>query len=86
MKMQRVLTEIYAWIATGEDDIDEVPVARMDLGGRDVSVPLLGADLWRMREYRPYAVAIKAETGCRMRLVRFLLADAPREFEVMEEV
>lgn len=70
---QRV-TELYAWIATERDGGEGVPAASMVVDGQLMLVPLIGADLARLESLRPTAVAVANESGCPVRLRRFVLA------------
>jgi hypothetical protein len=60
---------LYAWVATEPDGGEGVCGADIPaLGGM---VPLVGADLERMRSLRPYAELTRRASGCRVRLIGF---------------
>ena len=64
---------LYAWVATEPDGGEGVCGANIPgLGGM---VPLVGADMDRIRSYRPFAELTRAATGYPVRLVRFSKRD-----------
>jgi hypothetical protein len=68
-----IITSLYAWVVT-EPDGEGVAGAALMVDGKPVWMPLVGADLDRMRSLRPYAELVKEQTGFPMRLARFDLA------------
>jgi hypothetical protein len=71
----KTIRRLYAWIATEKDGSEGVPATSMELDGDPYIVPLLGADLDRIDSLLPQVRRVQAETGARMRLVRFDLAE-----------
>lgn len=62
---------LYAWVATDSDGGEGVCSAQIG----DVHMPLVGADIDRMKSLRPYAQTLRAATGYPVRLVRFSQRD-----------
>jgi hypothetical protein len=60
---------IYAWVAT-EPDGGEGICSAQQLGSNLV-MPLVGADIDRIKSLRPHAEAVRRITGYPVRLVRF---------------
>jgi hypothetical protein len=58
---------LYAWVATEADGGEGVCAA--DING--MMMPLVGADMDRIKLLRPFAIRIRAASGRPMRLVRF---------------
>lgn len=69
----QAIEALYAWVAT-EPDGGEGVIAG-ELPGMPGITPLVGADMDRMRSYRPYAEAARRNTGYPVRLVRFSRRD-----------
>lgn len=68
---------LYAWIADDPDGGQGVAAAHI----RGIGwMPLVGADMARMRSLRPHAVIVREKTGLPVRLVRF------GRSEVLEEL
>lgn len=67
MTVPKHIDAIYAWVATESDGGEGV--CSMIRG--DVHMPLIGADLDRIKSLRPQALMIRAATGCPVRLVRY---------------
>jgi hypothetical protein len=63
----QTIDAIYAWVAKEPDGGEGV--CSVQLG--DVHMPLVGADIERVKSVRPYAEMIRQETGYPVRLVRF---------------
>lgn len=60
---------LYAWVAT-EPDGGEGIIAAL-IPGMPGMTPLVGADMDRMRSYRPFAEMARIGSGYPVRLVRF---------------
>ena len=58
---------LFAWVCTEPDGGEGVAGAL--IGG--INMPLVGADMDRMRSLRPYAELVRKITGYPMRLVRY---------------
>jgi hypothetical protein len=58
---------LYAWVATEPDGGEGVCSAQLG----DLHMPLVGADMDRIKSLRSYAEAVRAATGYPVRLVRF---------------
>ena len=58
---------LYAWVATEPDGGEGVCSAQ--IGG--MHLPLVGADMDRMKSLRPYAETVRRMSGYPVRLVRF---------------
>lgn len=58
---------MYAWVATEPDGGEGICAARIG----DMMMPLVGADMDRMKSLREYAEAGRRLTGYPMRLIRF---------------
>jgi hypothetical protein len=65
------IERLYAWIATEPDGGEGVVGASMMIAGREMLVPLIGADGARIASYREYAERTERETGFPVRLVVF---------------
>ena len=63
------IEELFAFIAADQDDDDEGVVAA-SIGGMGM-MPLVGADMARIRELRPYAQLTASTSGKPVRLVHF---------------
>lgn len=61
------ITELYAYVATDGDEDEGLPAARLG----DMAMPLVAADLERLRSLRAYAEATAQATGRPVRLLRF---------------
>jgi len=68
MKGQRI-DALYAWVATEPDGGEGV--AAMNIPSLGGMMPLVGADLDRMKSLRIWAEQVRELSGCPMRLVRF---------------
>lgn len=63
----QTIDALYAWVAAepgGGEGIMSVQLG-------DMQMPLVGADMDRMKSLRPYAERGRRITGCSVRLVRF---------------
>jgi hypothetical protein len=63
----KTIDALYAWVAHEPNGGEGV--CRAQLG--DVHMPLVGADMDRVKSLRPYAEAIRQATGYPVRLLRF---------------
>lgn len=61
------IKEYYAYIGTDENGNEALPAA--DIGG--IRCPLIGADMQRMDQLKPYAQDIARITGCEVKIVKF---------------
>lgn len=61
------IKEYYAYIATDENGNEGLPAA--DIGG--IRCPLVGADMLRMEQLKPYAKDVAEITGRGVKLVKF---------------
>lgn len=69
----QTIDALYAWVATAPDGGEGVCGASMPspIDGRMMMVPLVGADLDRVKSLRDYAETTRKLTGYPVRLVRF---------------
>jgi len=67
---------IYAWVCVEPAGGEGIPAAHI----AGYPMPLIGADLERMRSLRPYAEQLRRTTGYPVRLIRFGVR------EVLEEL
>jgi hypothetical protein len=65
----QAIEALYAWVCTEPDGGEGV--AGMNIPGLGGMVPLVGADMDRMKSLRPYAEQLREITGIPIRLVRF---------------
>lgn len=79
MSEPKQITSLYAWIASEAGGDDGIPGIELVIDGQCMMMPLIGADMERIESLRPAAANIKVETGVRMRLCRFQLADELEE-------
>lgn len=63
----RTIDAIYAWVATNRDGSEGIVSTMMG----DTHMPLIGADVDRMKALRSAAEYIRQASGCPVRLVRF---------------
>jgi hypothetical protein len=69
----QAIEALYAWVCTEPDGGEGVVGASiLGLGGM---VPLVGADMDRMKSYRPFAELVRKASGYPVRLVRFSQRD-----------
>jgi hypothetical protein len=62
---------LYAWVATEPDGGEGV--ASVQLGG--VHMPMVGADMDRIKSLRPHAELVRRATGYPVRLIRFAMRE-----------
>jgi hypothetical protein len=74
MTAQRI-TELFAWVAQEADGGEGVCAMSMVIAGREMMMPLVGADCARIEALRPQALAIARKSGRPIRLVRFGTAE-----------
>jgi hypothetical protein len=67
--MPAKITELWAWLSEAEGE--GVLASEMEIGGRVMLVPLVGADRERIESYRPHALAIARLSGQAIKLMRF---------------
>jgi hypothetical protein len=67
----QIIDALYASVATEPDGSEGLCGASMMLQGREMFVPLVGADRARVVSYRPYAEMTRAASGLPIRLLRF---------------
>lgn len=79
--MPQKIEELFAWVATETDGTDGVLGAEMQIQGRTMFVPLVGADRARIESYRGHAEAIRQMRGgdVPVRLMRFSTATVLEE-------
>jgi hypothetical protein len=65
--MPKTIDALYAWVATEPDGGEGV--CSMQLGA--VHMPLIGADMDRVKSLRARAEFVRRVSGCPVRLVRF---------------
>jgi hypothetical protein len=65
------IAALYAWVAEEPDGGEGVCSATMQLFDRPVHMPLVGADIERIRSLREYAEIVRKASGCPVRLVRY---------------
>jgi hypothetical protein len=58
---------LYAWVAVEPDGGEGVCSAQIE----EIHMPLVGADIERIKSLREYAEMIRETTGCPVKLVRF---------------
>ena len=66
---------LYAWIVTEPDGCEGVASVGMELFGQTVHVPLVGADIDRIKSHRADAELVRKATGFPVRLVRFAMRE-----------
>lgn len=69
----KVIDALFAWVATEPDGGEGVCAASMPspVDGSPMMMPLVGADLERMRSLRDFAEMTRKLTGRSVRLVKF---------------
>lgn len=80
MSSPDIITELYAYITTEPDGREGVPGVNVMVDGREMFVPLVGADRQRIDSHRSDAERIKRNElkrgrDVRIRLVRFVLVE-----------
>lgn len=65
------IERLYAFIATEPDGGEGVVGVNMTIAGREMFVPLVGADLERIESYRSYAEAVQQASGIPNKIVEF---------------
>jgi hypothetical protein len=65
------ISALYAWVAEEPDGGEGVCSAEMELFGKPVHMPLVGADLDRVKSLRHHAETLRRATGWPVRLVRY---------------
>ena len=66
---------LYAWVVQEPDGDEGVCSATMQYLGREMMMPLVGADIDRVKSLRQHARATRMMTGCPVRLVRFSMRE-----------
>jgi hypothetical protein len=66
---------IYAWVAQEPDGGEGVCSATMQYLGREMMMPLIGADIDRVKSLRQHARTARMTTGFPVRLVRFSMRE-----------
>jgi hypothetical protein len=67
--MPQKITELWAWVSEAEGE--GVLASEMEIDGRTMLVPLVGADRERIESYRPHALEIARLSGQAIKLMRF---------------
>lgn len=62
---------IYAYLAQGEDGCEGVMAAQVPINGRMTMMPLIGADLTRLKSLLPVANTIALESNMTFRIYKF---------------
>jgi hypothetical protein len=70
--MPLTIDALYAWVATEKDGSEGVCAHMLPTMGM---VPLVGADMDRIKSLRRFAENARALTGCPVRLVRFSMRE-----------
>lgn len=70
----RKVEELWAWIITEENGGEGIAACEMALDGHRFMMPLVGADLDRIRSLQPQAYLVAQRTGLPVQLKRFVLA------------
>lgn len=65
--MPKTIDAVYAWVCTEPDGGEGIPA--VTIGG--ITLPLVGADMDRMKSLRSFAETARQASGLPMRLVRF---------------
>lgn len=71
----KIIEEIHAWVAIGDDGDEGVIAARFG----DAWVPLIGADAERLLALRPFAEDAAVRTGRTVRLKKFSSVETVEE-------
>jgi hypothetical protein len=66
---------LYAWVTTEPDGGEGICGATINFMGRETMMPLVGADMDRIKALRDYAEITRTLTGYPVRLVRFSRRD-----------
>jgi hypothetical protein len=75
--MPKTITELWAWIGVDADGDEGIAAHSMMVMGQAMMMPLVGADLERMRSLEPHARAVATLSGSEIRLRRFkVVSDA----------
>ncbi len=64
------ITELYAWVCMEPDGGHGIPAIESP-DGSGAKLPMIGADLERIRSLKPYAMEVHAVYGYPVRLMRF---------------
>lgn len=73
----RLVTELYAYIATETNGGEGVAACLMPVNGVPVMMPLVGADIARVQSLKPYADLVQEKLGRPVTLRRFIAVLTP---------
>lgn len=65
------ITEIYLWICEEPDGGEGIPAVQTEIEGKEMVMPLLGADFVRVADMTDAAMSIYKQKGYPMKLVKF---------------
>lgn len=75
MTVPKKITSLYAWIATEADGGEGLPAMHTVIDGQEYFMPLMGADMARIKSLRGKAELVARRGNVRLRLCRFQLVD-----------
>lgn len=73
------ITELFAWVATEADGDEGLPAVELLYEGRRMMMPLVGADITRVKSLMVHARGVREATNIPMRLCRFQLVEEINE-------
>ena len=73
--MPAKIVELWAWVREDEGKGEGILASEMEIDGRTMFVPLVGADRERIESYRPHAEKMARLFKQRIKLMRFSKAE-----------
>ena len=71
-----VITELWAYVSVGPDGDEGVMACSMPINGREMMLPMVGADKTRLDKLKPYADMVSQQTDTPYVVKHFRLCES----------